>query len=291
MKELSKIILILIPSFILSYMTFHKVYDLKIEDVKKWILNRRIYKIVVDNVNQRILESNVQYYFRHYNLLIHYVIGLSIAIIIYFFLGNYPFSYRLIVSFIGMSMPALCIQLVKVKTTALTERQAITLITSFKTNYRLYGNIFDTFKTLEETLTYPLLEPVKRMNAKYFEFSLDAEECLIDFKRSFADERIKEFVDQLVVSHDTGGNVIAICDNFLKDFNRKNRAETNDRINEFIDRYLMFILIVMSLTLIHHVFDQKEFIVFVTENIYGKMTLFSTYGLIYFMIYKLIKTS
>lgn len=269
----------------------HLLSGVRLAAVKNFIFDSKAYKRIIVKTEHRIMGSNVQYYVRSYSVSMHYMLASGVSLLTFLALMKYPEMYKLVMAGISFSIPWLMLQFIKVKTTALTEQQAITLITSFKTNYGLRQNIFDTFKMLEETLSYPLKKPIEVMNSKYFNLKVSGEDCLKDFKYSFADDRIKLFADQLSIAHLTGGDVIAICNNFLADFNRKNRVETNDKMDEFIDRYLIYVLIFSTLGLIHHGFGQANFVDFVSENMVGKITLFSTYVLVVWMILKLIKSS
>lgn len=286
-----KFIILFIINTLISLLLLHLLSGFRLEQAKKIILKNRLYKSLIIKTDYRILESNIQYYWRGYNVTIHYIIAGCLSLSAFLLLIKYPQTYKLVMAGICFSIPWLLLQFVKVKTTALTEQQAITLITSFMTNYGLTQNVFDSFQILEETLSYPLKKPIGVMNKKHFKFKKSGEECLKDFENAFSDYRIRMFARQLSVAYSTGGDVIAMCKNFLADFNRKNRAERNDKIEEFIDRYMFYILIFSTLTLIHRGFMQNNFLEFVTDNIFGKLTLFSTYGMIVWMIIQLIKSS
>lgn len=283
--KISIMTLIIIGSI---YYLLNSIIDLKREKVRSWIRKSRLYRSTIGFTNKRIMESNITRYFKYYSAAVHFLLAFSSFGLGYFVLVMYPFQYRILLAGVFFLMPWAVLQILDYKMNALTKKQTGDFIISFKEMYYLEEDIFPSFKKLEECLSYPIQGAVEKMNKKY-KIGVDANECLDVFKEQFSNEMMQTFVTQISVVYNTGGSVESICDNFLKEIKRIEETEDQEKLNQIVDRYGIYMILIFNILMMHLGIHRGVFLAFVTETAIGQITLSSNYILTLYILMKMIK--
>ncbi|MBN2794469.1 MAG: hypothetical protein JXR88_03615 [Clostridia bacterium] len=283
MGGLSIIFTVTFYHLIMGILTAQKI---EIEHQKK---ERRFTKILLFT-EKSVNESNIKYYIKNYNSLVHFFLAIGFYVLCYHLVWRYPIEFRILLSIIAFQIPWVILQFVKVKTTAEIKRQILDLMISFKAYYILTKDIFQAFKLLEGNLAEPVNGIVAVLNKQYLITKREGERCLETFQKRFSELKMRMFIEQLMLAYRTGGDVESICTKFIDDMSKYEELEDKEKLDALSDRLGLYFMIAMNLVCMHYMMQHNYvFVRFVTYNIIGKLVLMIDYIICIYLLIKLIK--
>lgn len=198
-------------------------------------------------LDEKIIQSNLQLSLPYYNVVIHSLLSITIAIVFtgvaFATLG--VMSISAVVSLIGLILPTVGLHLLSEYMGYKTRKGSIDTVVALDAAYATQPDIFKAFEQIAPYAVEPIRTKILMMLGDYG-LKISPVKCLDRFRKSLNYPDLQMLIKQIQIKYVEGGSIAPILRRYLDHVKRIDEDEEKERLEELTTVIYLYVFIFIN---------------------------------------------